>query len=180
MATGAGNGVVRVWRAEGEPAKGGVTGIAREWRWGRGRMGDGWGERERCMMYGCVRRWVMVSVSVYVQQSGSPPPTPCTRLLTTHPTTHTPLTPTHPTPTTHPHSPTPPTAVGSFALRGFCNGLALASSGRFLLAATGQEPRMGRWARDRDARNGVWVQELGEGAGGGAGGGVEEGDSGSE
>jgi ribosomal RNA-processing protein 9 len=38
--------------------------------------------------------------------------------------------------------------------------LAIASSGRFLLAAMGQEHRMGRWARDPGARNGVLMHHL--------------------
>jgi ribosomal RNA-processing protein 9 len=37
--------------------------------------------------------------------------------------------------------------VGALPARGFVNGLALARSGRFLLAAVGLEPRLGRWAR---------------------------------
>jgi len=49
---------------------------------------------------------------------------------------------------------------GALPARGFVNGLALASSGRFLLAAMGQEPRLGRWARDGGARNGVLFHAL--------------------
>jgi ribosomal RNA-processing protein 9 len=34
--------------------------------------------------------------------------------------------------------------VGGLPARGFVNGLAVAKSGKFLVAAMGQEPRMGR------------------------------------
>jgi len=37
--------------------------------------------------------------------------------------------------------------AGALPAPGFANGLALARSGRFLLAAMGTEPRLGRWAR---------------------------------
>ena len=43
---------------------------------------------------------------------------------------------------------------------GFVNGLAFANSGRFLLGALGQEPRLGRWARDPAARNALLVHSL--------------------
>ena len=51
-------------------------------------------------------------------------------------------------------------ALPTFAARGFVNGLAVASSCRFVLAAVGQEPRLGRWARDRTARNEFVFQEV--------------------
>ena len=44
--------------------------------------------------------------------------------------------------------------------RGFVNALAVARSGRFVLAGMGQEPRLGRWARDAGARNGVLMHAL--------------------
>ena len=44
--------------------------------------------------------------------------------------------------------------------RGFVNALAVARSGRFVLAGMGQEPRLGRWARDAGARNGVLMHTL--------------------
>jgi len=44
--------------------------------------------------------------------------------------------------------------------RGFVNGLAIASSGKFLLAGVGQEPRLGRWGRDAGAKNGVVMHRL--------------------
>lgn len=49
---------------------------------------------------------------------------------------------------------------GSLPARGFVNGLALARSGRFVLAGIGQEPRLGRWARDSRAKNGVLLHRL--------------------
>jgi len=49
---------------------------------------------------------------------------------------------------------------GGLAARGFVNALAVARSGRFLLAAVGQEHRLGRWARDCGARNGVLFHAL--------------------
>lgn len=51
-------------------------------------------------------------------------------------------------------------AKGALPQRGFINGLSLARSGRFVMAAVGQEPRMGRWARDGGARNGVALHML--------------------
>ena len=44
--------------------------------------------------------------------------------------------------------------------RGFVNALAVASSGRFVLAGMGQEPRGGRWARDAHAKNGLLMHRL--------------------
>ncbi|XP_024534000.1 U3 snoRNP-associated protein-like EMB2271 [Selaginella moellendorffii] len=44
--------------------------------------------------------------------------------------------------------------------KGFVNALAFARSGRFLLAGVGQEPRLGRWARNSQAKNGVLVHKL--------------------
>ncbi|KAH9621828.1 hypothetical protein KSS87_010977 [Heliosperma pusillum] len=43
---------------------------------------------------------------------------------------------------------------------GFVNSLAIAKSGRFLVAGVGQEPRLGRWDRISAARNGVVLQSL--------------------
>ena len=50
--------------------------------------------------------------------------------------------------------------LGAVPAAGFVNGLQLASSGRFLVAAIGQEPRLGRWARNASARNGVLVHRF--------------------
>lgn len=51
-------------------------------------------------------------------------------------------------------------AIGAVPARGFVNGLALARSGRFVMAALGSEPRLGRWGQVRAARNGVLLQPL--------------------
>ncbi|KAM7270994.1 hypothetical protein ACFE04_030208 [Oxalis oulophora] len=45
-------------------------------------------------------------------------------------------------------------------LVGFVNSLAFAKSGEFLVAGVGQEPRLGRWGRVPEARNGVAIQRL--------------------
>ncbi|KAG5105195.1 hypothetical protein JHK82_042165 [Glycine max] len=42
-------------------------------------------------------------------------------------------------------------------LAGFVNSLAFAKSGEFLVAGVGQEPRLGRWGRNPEARNGVSI-----------------------
>ena len=52
------------------------------------------------------------------------------------------------------------TPVGGVAVRGFVNSLQIARSGRFLVAGVGQEQRLGRWARDAKARNGVLVRPI--------------------
>lgn len=49
---------------------------------------------------------------------------------------------------------------GCLPARGFVNGIAIARSGRFLVAGVGQEPRLGRWASDKVARNGVLFHKL--------------------
>lgn len=58
--------------------------------------------------------------------------------------------------------------IGALQARGFVNALAVAQSGRFVLAGMGQEPRLGRWGRDAGARNGVLLHslEVAEGAAG--------------
>ena len=48
----------------------------------------------------------------------------------------------------------------SLPARGFVNGLHIARSARFVLAGMGQEPRLGRWARDGLARNGLLLHRL--------------------
>jgi len=50
--------------------------------------------------------------------------------------------------------------VAAVPVPGFVNGLAFASSGRFLLAGVGQEHRLGRWTRDATARNGLAIVPL--------------------
>ncbi|GFP78813.1 U3 small nucleolar RNA-interacting protein 2 [Phtheirospermum japonicum] len=46
------------------------------------------------------------------------------------------------------------------SLDGFVNSLAFAKSGKFLIAGVGQEPRLGRWGRVADAKNGVLLHPL--------------------
>lgn len=50
--------------------------------------------------------------------------------------------------------------VGTLPARGFVNGLAISRDARILVAAVGQEPRLGRWLRDTQARNGTLVCVL--------------------
>ncbi|KDD72746.1 hypothetical protein H632_c2946p0, partial [Helicosporidium sp. ATCC 50920] len=51
-------------------------------------------------------------------------------------------------------------SVGNLPVEGYVNGLALARSARFAVAGVGQEPRLGRWARQGGARNGVHVLPI--------------------
>ena len=44
--------------------------------------------------------------------------------------------------------------------RGFVNAIQVASTGRFVLAGMGQEPRLGRWGRDSGAKNGLVLHSL--------------------
>ena len=50
--------------------------------------------------------------------------------------------------------------LGDLPARGFVNALHVARSGRFVLAGMGQEPRLGRWARDGQAKNGLLLHTL--------------------
>lgn len=50
--------------------------------------------------------------------------------------------------------------LGGLPARGFVNSLQFARSGKFLVAGMGQEPRMGRWARDGSAKNGLLIHQL--------------------
>jgi ribosomal RNA-processing protein 9 len=50
--------------------------------------------------------------------------------------------------------------IGSLPVRGCVNGLAWSRSGKLLVAAVGQEPRLGRWMRDGKAKNGLVVYRL--------------------
>ena len=43
---------------------------------------------------------------------------------------------------------------------GFVNALDLSADGRLLVAAMGQEPRLGRWAREKRAKNGLLTVRL--------------------
>ncbi len=48
----------------------------------------------------------------------------------------------------------------ALSARGYVNGLAIAKSGRFVVAALGQEPRLGRWGKVDGARNGLLLHPL--------------------
>ena len=50
--------------------------------------------------------------------------------------------------------------IGGLPLRGCVNGIAWSRKGTMLVAAVGQEPRMGRWLRDARAKNGIAVFRL--------------------
>ena len=51
-------------------------------------------------------------------------------------------------------------AITSIPAQGFVNGLQLAQSGKFVVGAVGQEPRLGRWGRISGVRNGVLIHQL--------------------
>lgn len=50
--------------------------------------------------------------------------------------------------------------MDSIEVKGFVNGLFFSQSGKFLIAAIGQEHKWGRWQRVREARNGVLLIPL--------------------
>eukprot|EP01029_Cantina_marsupialis_P014931 TRINITY_DN32692_c0_g1_i1.p1 TRINITY_DN32692_c0_g1~~TRINITY_DN32692_c0_g1_i1.p1 ORF type:complete len:460 (+),score=131.23 TRINITY_DN32692_c0_g1_i1:153-1532(+) len=52
------------------------------------------------------------------------------------------------------------TPVTKIEVPGFVNGLAFARSGKFMLAASSQEPRLGRWERNGRVKNGLWTVTL--------------------
>ncbi|XP_020203886.1 U3 snoRNP-associated protein-like EMB2271 [Cajanus cajan] len=51
-------------------------------------------------------------------------------------------------------------SLHNVALAGFVNSLTFAKSAEFLVAGVGQEPRLGRWGRNAEARNGVSILPL--------------------
>jgi ribosomal RNA-processing protein 9 len=51
-------------------------------------------------------------------------------------------------------------ALGEIPVKGFVNALAIATSARFVVAGVGQEPRLGRWGKDKSARCGLLIQPL--------------------
>ena len=55
------------------------------------------------------------------------------------------------------------TPVGTVPIEGHVNGLALTADGSVLVAATGQEHRMGRWSKIQKAKNAVHVVRIGSG-----------------
>jgi len=54
-------------------------------------------------------------------------------------------------------------SLGSVDVPGFCNALAFGSTGRILVAGGGQEHRLGRWQRDPNGKNRLYVFRLPEG-----------------
>jgi len=50
--------------------------------------------------------------------------------------------------------------VGTAAVEGFVNGLSIAPSGRFAVAAIGVEPRLGRWDHIPSSRNQLAILPL--------------------
>lgn len=58
------------------------------------------------------------------------------------------------------HQGQPLVPLHCLAARGFVNSIQVASSGRFVLAGMGQEPRLGRWGRDSGATNGLQLHQL--------------------
>jgi len=53
------------------------------------------------------------------------------------------------------------TRMHQIPVTGYINGLRFSKSGRFLAAAVGQEPRLGRWGRIQPARNGLALRLFG-------------------
>lgn len=51
-------------------------------------------------------------------------------------------------------------SIFNIPIKGFINGLAFTSDGQHLIAAVGQEHRLGRWWRDPSAKNSVVVIPL--------------------
>lgn len=51
--------------------------------------------------------------------------------------------------------------INSIDVPGFVNGLSFAPSGNILVAAVGQEHRLGRWARIPKVPNGIAIIQLG-------------------
>jgi ribosomal RNA-processing protein 9 len=45
-------------------------------------------------------------------------------------------------------------------VRGFVNAMAMSRNSKLLVAGIGQEPRLGRWARDSGARNGLLIHRI--------------------
>jgi ribosomal RNA-processing protein 9 len=52
------------------------------------------------------------------------------------------------------------TEVGRAPANGFVNALSFSPNGKYLVAGIGQEPRLGRWERDKTCKNGIFVLEL--------------------
>jgi ribosomal RNA-processing protein 9 len=52
------------------------------------------------------------------------------------------------------------TRVNKFELPGFVNAMEFSSDGRFIVCATGQEHRLGRWERLKEGKNGLALVNL--------------------
>jgi ribosomal RNA-processing protein 9 len=52
------------------------------------------------------------------------------------------------------------TRISNLEIPGFINGLCFPKSGRFLVAAVGQEHRLGRWWRNTNVRNSIQIIPL--------------------
>ncbi len=50
--------------------------------------------------------------------------------------------------------------VATSPLLGYVNGMSIATSGKFLIAATGKEHRLGRWSSLPQGRNSVSILRL--------------------
>ena len=46
------------------------------------------------------------------------------------------------------------------AVAGYVNGLAFSKNASYLVAAVGQEPRLGRWGREKGSKNSLFIQRL--------------------
>ena len=55
------------------------------------------------------------------------------------------------------------TEVVQVPVVGFVNALAFSGSGKFLVAAVGQENRLGRWQRSPEARNSIVIISITDG-----------------
>lgn len=51
-------------------------------------------------------------------------------------------------------------AAGAIPVTGFVNGISVSANGRVLVAGVGQEHRLGRWFRVKEAKNGLFVLPL--------------------
>ena len=52
------------------------------------------------------------------------------------------------------------TEIAKVEAKGFVNALAFSPTGKYLVAGIGQEPRLGRWERNKDSKNGIFVVDL--------------------
>lgn len=52
--------------------------------------------------------------------------------------------------------------IGTIPIKGFINGIKFASDARFMVAAVGNEHRLGRWAANTGGKNSIQIIKLGE------------------